>query len=834
MAAKVGQVVVNFLLNTAKFETDVKKITRSLNATARDFSNAGRAMTMGLTLPIVGAGAAAIKLAGEFMQTKIAFNTMLGSTEKSTKFLNDLRSFAAKTPFEFQDLTRAAKRMMALGFSAEQVTPTLTAIGDAVAGLGGGSEMIDRVTLALGQMQAKGKVSAQEMNQLAEAGIPAWKLLADRIGKSIPEAMKLAEKGAIASSLAIPAILAGMSEKFGGLMTKQNKTLLGQMSNLKDQFHFIVTDLGATLLPIATQVMDNFVKPLAKGIKDLVDWFASLSKENQALIIKTVALAAAVGPLAWAFGSLATGISSTLALSSRLLTLISGGGGLVGAVTNLGIAATGAGAVFAGWKIAEWIDKLDLFGRHAAVATNEIIKQAEGFRKEANDIGAIREAMAKYKSMLDSGIINQGTFNALLTDVEKQRLNETLEQYRDRMKAMVDQFKAAHPELFKAKDGLGQVGAAATAAALDLSGLTDATKDTTAEIEALADALDRRMFPVELKIIEFLREHQDELRGVNDALVENARLMDEQESRSRMPEVFDTSMMPENNGVMDGVNEISKAMDDYHQRLMRIRQSFTEAFYRDPVDAQLAAYQEYYAQLDELRANNLISEQEYSNAVANLKQQENEIKLSRTQSFFGRLSQMQSSHIRGIAAVGKAAAIAEATVNTYVGATKALAQGGTWGIINMAAVLAAGFAQVSSIVAQGFAKGGLVPGGERLIRVNEDGPETVMNARATREYGPLLEMLNSPRPINNRLETSPVAKSMAGAYVNVSIANYGTSKQFEVQHIDEATIRVIARDESYGVLSRRGPDVIAADLAYPNSRTSKAIAKHTTARRGDR
>jgi len=344
MAVKVGNVIVNFLLNTSKFESDIKKITRSMNQMGREFSNAGRAMTMGMTLPMVGAGAAAIKLAGEFEQTKIAFNTMLGSAEKSTVFLKQLESFAKRTPFEFKDLTDASKRMMALGFRAEQIIPTLTSIGDAVAGLGGGAPMIDRVTLALGQMQAKGKVSAQEMNQLAEAGIPAWKLLADKIGKSIPEAMKLAEKGAISSSVAVPAILEGMTQRFGGMMDKQSRTFLGQLSNLKDQLFFMIRDLGTSLMPVAKDIMDKFLKPMAEGLASMAKWFSSLSDTSKGYIIAITGMTAAMGPLLWAFGSMATGIATMLPLMSKAVNLISGGGGLIGSIKNLGAAASSSSA----------------------------------------------------------------------------------------------------------------------------------------------------------------------------------------------------------------------------------------------------------------------------------------------------------------------------------------------------------------------------------------------------------------------------------------------------------------------------------------------------------
>jgi hypothetical protein len=75
--------------------------------------------------------------------------------------------------------------------------------------------------------------------------------------------------------------------------------------------------------------------------------------------------------------------------------------------------------------------------------------------------------------------------------------------------------------------------------------------------------------------------------------------------------------------------------------------------------------------------------------------------------------------------VAKAFNIANAIMNTYLAATKALAQGGIFGFIGMAAAIAAGFAQVAAIRSQtysGKALGGPMVGGQGYL-VGEKGPE---------------------------------------------------------------------------------------------------------------
>lgn len=188
----------------------------------------------GITAAVGGLAVLGIQANASAEQTAAAFTTLLGSGEAAKGFLDDLRGFAASTPFEFPELADAAKKLLAFGFAAEDVIPMMTAIGDAVGALGGGQAEIDRVTMALGQMQAKGKVSAEEMNQLAELGIPAWKMLADSMGITTAEAMKLAEQGLIPADAAVQSLLAGMEQTFGGAMAAQATTFNGLLSTLKD------------------------------------------------------------------------------------------------------------------------------------------------------------------------------------------------------------------------------------------------------------------------------------------------------------------------------------------------------------------------------------------------------------------------------------------------------------------------------------------------------------------------------------------------------------------------------------------------------------------------
>ena len=286
---------------TKKLIDDQKKQWAGLEAVGSNLTKLGAAMTAGLTLPLVGVGAAAVKVAGDLEKAKIGFTTMLGSAEAAEQMLSDLRQFATETPFEFPELVEAAQRMKALGFEAKDVIPTLRTVGDTAAAMGKGKETIDGITTALGQMQAKGKVSAEEMMQLAERGVPAWEILAKSIGVSIPEAMKLAEKGAISASTAIPALLAGMNEKFGGSMEKLSKTLGGQWSNLKDKLVNALIPIGQVLMPALSGLL-KILEPILNLVGKMATEFAKLPEPVKNFAIAMAGILAAAGPLTTGIG----------------------------------------------------------------------------------------------------------------------------------------------------------------------------------------------------------------------------------------------------------------------------------------------------------------------------------------------------------------------------------------------------------------------------------------------------------------------------------------------------------------------------------------------------
>ena len=220
-----------------------------------------------------------VSLADEFQTYQIGFETMLKSKKKAAKFMDSAKKFASDTPFDTSAVVSNAQRMLAYGFSDKDIIPDLTKIGNASAALGAGEEGISRVSRALGQMKTNGRLNAEDMNQLTDVGINAWKYLADAEGKSIAQIREMSQKGEIGGDKAVKTILNGLKE-FDGMMDKtSNSTVSGLMSNIKDTFDInIVSKWGKGLQKGATKGLGEFADYLDKSDAKLKEAGTSLEQ----------------------------------------------------------------------------------------------------------------------------------------------------------------------------------------------------------------------------------------------------------------------------------------------------------------------------------------------------------------------------------------------------------------------------------------------------------------------------------------------------------------------------------------------------------------------------
>lgn len=181
-----------------------------------------------------------INLADAYSNAQIGFSTLLGES-KGQAMMDEIDAFAKATPFKTSNVISNVQKMMAYGWDASKVIQDMETIGDAAAATGKGDEGLESIVYALSEIRSKGKLSTQELNQLASAGIKAKQYLAQGLGYGTDDAgmgklMEDLEDGAIGANQAVELILKGM-EEFNGMMDKTaNETVEGLWGQITDTF----------------------------------------------------------------------------------------------------------------------------------------------------------------------------------------------------------------------------------------------------------------------------------------------------------------------------------------------------------------------------------------------------------------------------------------------------------------------------------------------------------------------------------------------------------------------------------------------------------------------
>lgn len=518
------------------------------------FIAAGAALTKSLTEPMLGFAKSAILAADSLEQAELAYTTMLGSGKAAQKMLNEMRDFAKTTPFEFPELIESGKRLIAFGFNAEQIIPTLRNVGDAVSGLSGNSETMNRVIRAMGQIQAKGRLMTQEMNQLSEAGIRAWDMLADHLGITVAEAMDRVSKKQIDSATALTAIQDGMAREFGGMMEKRSKTLTGIFSNLQDTLSILMQSIGREIMEAFN--LKGALKSVQQFAEDAATWFTSLEAGTKRMILIMVAAFAAGGPILVAVGAFMAAMS---VITAPML--------VTGAIIT-GIIA-GTVAIAAKWE--ELKSKSTILATVVMALTNAFafIKDVFSALSDAADKLMIRlGAMAAVVELVGKQLFSTSAFS-------KEAWEQTIEQVK-----AIDQWAAAQ---IKAVDE----GRNATEVQLKLTKAVEdgAAASKNAAREARKLAAERKALAEETSKQIFTETFAREDREFKDRYSGSDTMRDNSEARIRGIQGMQADMQK-------GIEARKRADEDYYIESVQL----ADAAFQAEMEAQQRgeqAYQEY-------------------------------------------------------------------------------------------------------------------------------------------------------------------------------------------------------------------------------------------------
>lgn len=231
---KIKDVGLNALANNArKAAKETKRLKTEQNSLRGVLSGVRSAALAAFSIgAVVTFGKAVMKASADMELLKKGLAFTLGNTG-AQKLIENMQTLGEKSAYNSNQLIPLARAWITVGDNAQTATAKMKKIVDCASAYGLTEDQMSRVNLALTQMQAKGKVSSEEMRQLAEAGVPAWQLLSTAMGKPVNELQNLAAQGKLTQS-SIDMLFDGMAKKTQGATNSMANTMEAKFSNVQE------------------------------------------------------------------------------------------------------------------------------------------------------------------------------------------------------------------------------------------------------------------------------------------------------------------------------------------------------------------------------------------------------------------------------------------------------------------------------------------------------------------------------------------------------------------------------------------------------------------------
>jgi tape measure domain-containing protein len=200
-------------------------------------------------------GVEAVSVSMERQRAEMALGAV--STQDVGDQLDRLRELGESPGLGFDQVVAASTRLQAVGISAELAEKAILEMGNALALVGGGKEQLDGIMLAMTQIVAKGVISAEEINQIAERLPQIRRLMQDAFGTADTEAL---QKLGIGSEEFIAGIVEAAGELERAAMTSSTA-----MSNLKDDWKDFMQSMGDLAEPAMLPIFETLSGLLEKS-----------------------------------------------------------------------------------------------------------------------------------------------------------------------------------------------------------------------------------------------------------------------------------------------------------------------------------------------------------------------------------------------------------------------------------------------------------------------------------------------------------------------------------------------------------------------------------------
>ena len=386
MGKSVGYLTIMFGANLKGFDRAMKKANRSIGKFGASMKRTGETLTRNITLPVLGLGAAAIKMASDFEETDAKFKTVFSSI----KFQAEDTARTFEKSFGLSSL--AAKKMLGdtgdllvgFGFTEHEALNLSKQVNELAVDLAsftnfsGGAE---------GASLALTKALLGERESIKSLGIAITEADLRRFAEE--QGLVFKELDRVAKANLTFQLAAKQSSKAIGDYARTSGSFANQIRKLKADFTNLSVEIGTMLLPVAQKAL--------AWVKNMVNKFRDLDVDSKKIILALGLLAAAMGPLLLMAGQL------TIAFAAIFTP-----GGLI----MMGILALGAGIIYVA-------DNFEAFKERLSDWTwwkNALI-QASAWVIEYNPIALLVKQLNVLLRFLDKPILTN-PFETLAEEIE--------------------------------------------------------------------------------------------------------------------------------------------------------------------------------------------------------------------------------------------------------------------------------------------------------------------------------------------------------------------------------------------------------------------------------
>src|SRR5690625_527560 len=209
--------------------------------------------------------------ASGIQNTTATLTGLLGSASAAADTMTRLRNVARTSPIDYQTYLAAGESLAYLGVSGEQAEGILRNGGAAITAAGGSGHQMESVSDARLKMVNSGRVDAEDLNRISDAGVPVFSGLAEHFNTNIANVREMVQSGAVG----IEDVLAVMENASGGTFQSMldasdlaSQTFSNQWAIAKDN---ITTSLANGIMPLIeglTPAMEKFAETAPAAIED--------------------------------------------------------------------------------------------------------------------------------------------------------------------------------------------------------------------------------------------------------------------------------------------------------------------------------------------------------------------------------------------------------------------------------------------------------------------------------------------------------------------------------------------------------------------------------------